>query len=554
MRMCGAKALMEVFCQEGVEYIFGIPGATEVYFMNALEDYPAIQYVLGLHEAVATGMAEGYSRTSGKPAVLNLHTITGLGAATPLLNNALSGGVPIIVTAGQQDSRLRAYEPALAGDLVKLASQFTKWSTEITHSADIPMIFRRAFKVALHPPTGPVFISLPQDIMENDIDFSYTKNSPYYFRVHPDPESIKLAAGLISKSLNPVIIVEDGVAKSQALSEVTKLAEFIGARVYQPWMSDVNFPVNHLQYFGDLNEGSLATPEILAKADAIISIGAGLFSQTRFLDKPLLPSNISLIQIDNNPWEIGKNFAVSAAVEGDIKLAVDDLTKVLKHTIKPEYKHAVKTRMAKIEAEKNLAEKAFSKIVLREKNNIPISATRIMQEIKDNLSTGARIVDDCWSASAILRRVLKFDQPLSYQRSRNGGSIGWGLPGSLGVKIASPNNPVICISGDGSAMWSIQSLWTAAKYQIPVTFIILSNGCYQQVRNMRKMMLGENDLSRVMGTSICSPQNDFCKIAEGMGISAQRVEKPADLKNALKKAFNLNKPNLLEVEVDTSSN
>jgi benzoylformate decarboxylase len=554
VRMCGAKALMEVFCQEGVEYIFGIPGATEVYFMNALEDYPAIQYMLGLHEAVATGMAEGYSRTSGKPAVLNLHTITGLGAATPLLSNALSGGVPLIVTAGQQDTRLKASEPALAGDLVKLASQFTKWSTEITHATDIPMVFRRAFKVALHPPSGPVFVSLPQDILESEIDFSYTKNSPYYFKLRPDPEAIKLAAGLISKSQNPAMIVEDGVAKSQALSEVVKLAELIGARVYQPWMSDVNFPVNHSQYFGDLNEGSLATPETLVKADAIISIGTGLFSQTRFLDQPLLPSNVPLIQIDDNPWEIGKNFAVAAAVEGDIKLAVDDLTRVLKQTIKPEYKHAVETRMAKIEVEKKLAETAFSKKSLREKNNIPISATRIMKEINDTLPTGARIVDDCWSASAILRRVLKFDKPLSYQRSRNGGSIGWGLPGSLGVKIASPYNPVICISGDGSAMWSIQSLWTAARYQIPVTFIILSNGCYQQVRNMRKMMLGEKALSRVMGTNICNPRNDFCKIAEGMNISAHKVEKPADLKKALKRAFGLNKPNLLEVEVDTSSN
>jgi benzoylformate decarboxylase len=550
MRMSGGKALMEIFRQEGVEYIFGLPGATEAQFMSALEDFPDIQFRLGLHEVVAAGMAEGYSRTSGKPAVLNLHTLTGLGAATPQLANAFSGGVPLIITAGQQDTRLFARDPALAGDLVKLASQFAKWSTEIIHAEDIPVVFQRAFRIATHSPAGPVFISLPQDVLKNEIDLSFQKRTPSYDRLHPQTEAIDLAARLLLKSRNPILIVEDGIAKSQALAEVVELAELVGARVYQPWMSDVNFPVDHPLYFGDLNEGSLTTPQILEKADLIVAVGVDLFSQVMYLDRPLLPAGIPLIQIDNDPSEIGKNFPIAVGVEGDIKLALGDINTAIKQKSDSRYRGAVKSRLEANKVEKDMADQALAQKLKRERNQLPITPGRLMQALKETLLPGTRIVDDCWSSSALLRQVLAFEEPLSYQRSRNGGSIGWGLPGAIGVKMASPDNPVVCVSGDGSALWSIQSLWTAARYQIPVTFVIMANGCYQMVRNARVMQLGEEARTKLLGTDLCGPRTDFCRIAEAMGIMAQRVQKPAELHKVLRNAFRLNLPNLVEVYVD----
>jgi len=175
-----------------------------------------------------------------------------------------------------------------------------------------------------------------------------------------------------------------------------------------------------------------------------------------------------------------------------------------------------------------------------------------MQEIKNNLKPGTRIVDDCWSCSAVLRHTLGFSEAKSYQRSRGGGSFGWGLPGALGVKLASPDRPVVCISGDGSALWSIQSLWTAAHYGIPVTHIICANACYQQVRNMKALLMAEKAKGRYLGTSLGHPQNDFCKIAEGMGVQAQRVERPEQLGPALQQAFSVDKPNLVEVYMDSA--
>lgn len=188
--MTGKKALMELLRSEGVEYVFGIPGATEVLFMDGLEDCPEIEYILGLHEVVASGMAEGYARASGKVGVVNLHTGPGVAAAMPMLYNAHLGGVPLLVTAGQQDTRLLMQEPALTGDLVGMASQFTKWSTEVLYAADIPLVIRRAFKIATHPPTGPVFVSLPQDVLEQDVDFESLPRAPSFTQLRPDQEAI----------------------------------------------------------------------------------------------------------------------------------------------------------------------------------------------------------------------------------------------------------------------------------------------------------------------------------------------------------------------------
>ena len=175
-----------------------------------------------------------------------------------------------------------------------------------------------------------------------------------------------------------------------------------------------------------------------------------------------------------------------------------------------------------------------------------------MAEIRDAIAPGTRIVDDCWSYSAILRRTIPFEEPRSYQRARGGGSIGGGLPTALGAKLASPDRPVVCISGDGSAMWSIQSLWNAAHYDIPVTFIILSNGAYRQVRMMKIKILGEGVKGRNLGTVLSPPDIDFCKIAEGMGIAARKVSDPGGLKAALEEALGSGIPNLVDVTVDAS--
>jgi benzoylformate decarboxylase len=243
---------------------------------------------------------------------------------------------------------------------------------------------------------------------------------------------------------------------------------------------------------------------------------------------------------------------VAAGIEGDIKVAVAELTSALSTKMTTYASNAAKLRVKMVGEEKQKADRDFAEKDLEEKDRVPISASRLMQEVKNTLKPGTRIVDDCWSCSALLRRTLGFKEAKSYQRARGGGSIGWGLPAALGVKLASPDRPVVCVSGDGLTMWSIQSLWTAAHYNIPVTFIICANACYQQVRNMKNLLMGERAKGRHLGTYLGQPQNDFCKIAEGMGVQAQRVEKPEHLNPTLQDAFSLDRPNLVEVYLDSA--
>ena len=551
-RVTGKEALMQIMHHEGVEYVFGIPGATETHFMDAMEDHPEIKYILCLHELTAVGMAEGYARTSGKPGFLNLHTGTGLAAGMPMLSNAYYGGVPLIVTVGQQDTRLLAAEPAMSDNLVRIASPFVKWATEIIHAEDIPMVMRRAFKIATHSPTGPVMVSLPADVLANTFDFEYTPSSHSFNRLHPDDQAIEAAADLLAEAQNPAIIVEDGVTKNEALNEVVRFAEQTGARVYQPWMSDVNFPVQHPQYLGDIDVTSLKTRDILEKVDVLVVIGALFFQQPVYLEKPLLPPGTRVIQIDDNPWQIAKNFPIACNVEGNIKVALEDLILALEKKITGSYTEVARSRIQMISREKQAQEKEFAEKVNREKETVPISATRIIQEIRDTIKPGTLIVDDCWSYSAILRRMLPLNELKSYQRARGGGSIGAGLPAAMGAKLAAPDRPVVCISGDGSALWSIQSLWVAARYEIPVTFIILSNAAYRQVRLMKRKILGDKAMGWDLGTVLAPPQADFCKIAEGMGLSAEKVEKPEQISEVLKRALGRGRPYLVDIEVDAT--
>ncbi len=551
-KVTGKEALMQILRQEGVEYVFGIPGATEAHLVDVMEDHPEIRYMLCLHEAVAAGMAEGYARASGKPGVLNLHTGPGLAAALPLLSNAHHGRVPLVVTVGQQDTRLLAEEPAMSDDLVAIGSPFSKWAAEARRPEDIPILMRRAFKVASHPPGGPVVVSLPSDVLAEECEFSYPPSEHFYSRLHADERSLEVAVGLLSAARNPAIIVEDGVTRCDALDEVVRFAEQVGARVYQPWMSDVNFPVHHPQYLGDLDPGNLATRDTLRDVDVLVVIGARFFERAIYHAEPLVDARTRVIQIDDDAWQIAKNYPVACGIEGDIRVSLRELSKALDSDLSTTAHSAATARRQAISLEKQAIRHALEEKAQAEHDQVPISGTRLMTEIGKAILPGTIVVDDCWSYSATLRMTVPFAESGTYMRSRSGGSIGAGLPMSLGVKLARPDRPVVCVTGDGSAMWSIQSLWNASHHNLAVTFVVLSNAAYRQVRLMKTRILGEDVKGRNLGTVLSPPSIDFCGIARGLGIAGQRVTEPEQLSQALRHAFESREPYLVDVVVDAS--
>ncbi len=545
------KALTELLRQEGVKYVFGIPGATEILFVDAIEKAPDIKYILSLHEVVCAGMAEGYARASGKVGFLNLHTGPGVAAALPMLYNAQQGGVPLVVTAGQNHTRLLQYDPQLSGDILGMAKIYTKWCTEIVHAEDIPATFQRAFKTAMQPPTGPVLISIPQNVLEQDIDFQYKPNTVVYSGLRPDKAALDSARKILQEAKRPVLLVESGVERSGALEEVVRFAELTGSRVYQSWMGDVNFPVSHPQYLGDLDPTSPPAKGVFKEMDVLIGVGCSLFAQAFFNPEPTLPQNARIIQIDDNPWEIGKNFPVDCGIQGDIKSVLAELNELIENGMSSKWREEAKGRSKEIAQEKSKLDHQLKIQIENEKDCVPISISRLMTEIRDAMIPGTVIVDECWSSSGMLRQVLDLTKPKSFFRSRKGGSIGWGLPGGLGVKLGLPDKPVVAVVGDGGAGWSIQGLWTAARYRIPVTFVITNNATYRQVKLVRKIVIGEYPLSeKHEGMELDDPVMNFSMMAQSMGVKGESVKDPGNLGRALKAAFNSGEPRLVEVFVE----
>lgn len=545
--MKGSEALLKLLRHYEVEYVFGIPGATEILFMDELEKHPQIQYILGLNESVCLGMAEGYARSSGKPAFLNLHTGPGMASAMPLLINAVNGRVPMVITVGQNDSRLLQKEPQLSGNIVGMAASLVKWSTEIYHAEDIPVVLHRAFKLAMQAPRGPVVISLPQDVLGEEFDFSLRPAGPQFSRFRADAQSFEKAAEIIRSAAAPVMLVQEGVAQSKgALHQVVRLAELIGAPVYQAWMADVNFPNQHPLYYGDIETAGPEMKALLERSDLLIGVGCQLFNDAFYKGLTVLPTDLNVIQINDDPWEIAKNFPVDCAMLGDVCATVTELCDLLEadEALRRAAGQRLETARRRSTEKKDLLQNTIDK----NRDNSPIAIPVLMDEIRKALPQDAIVVDDCWSSSPMLRSILDLKEENTYFRPRNGGSIGSGLPCTAGVKLANPSRPVVGIVGDGSAAWCMQSLWTSAKYRIPATFLVVNNATYRQVKTVRKIILGDYPLNeKHVGMELDDPIINFSALSESMGVKSCRVRNREELESALRQAFHGNEPFLIEV-------
>ncbi len=561
----GKKALIDLLCAEGVEYVFGIPGATEIHFMDALEECPRLTYVLGLQEAVCVGMAEGYARVSNKPGFLNLHTGPGIAAGLPLLYNAYYGHVPLVVTVGQNDSRLLQRDPHLSGDIVGTGRLYAKWATELVHAEDLGPVLRRAFKSAQQSPPGPVVVSLPQDVLLQECESDPRPSMVVHSRLRPDREALAQAVALLREAHHPVLLVESGVARSGAVEETVKFAELIGARVFQAWMADVNFPVSHPQYLGDLDPSSPAAKEAFRQADLLIGVGCSLFAEGFFNPESPLPAGIKVLHLDDDPWELGKNLVTDCGLQADIKTALRELNEALAALQgDPRYQAEREERRVTIAREKAVGERRFTQALEWGERQVarnpagPVPIAYLMQQIKHALAEvapDAIVVDECWSSSEALRHIVSFERPGSYLRSRKGGSIGGGIPLAIGAQLAAPDRPVLAVVGDGGAAWSLQGLWTAAHYRVPATFVITNNGTYRQVKLVRRLVLGDYPLTeRHVGMEIDDPTTDFSRLAQALGVAAQRVSEPAHVGEALRAALTAargeRRPHLVEVMVE----
>ncbi len=549
----GKKAFLEILKQEGVECLFGNPGTTELPLMDGLAGEDRIRYILALQEGVAIAMADGYAQASGKLAVVNVHISPGLGNAMGMLYDAYKAGAPLLVTAGQHDQSFTLTEPILWSDLPTVARPYVKWAYEIRRLDDLPRAVHRAAKVALTPPTGPVFLSLPVDVLnaEGGIDLGEpTRINP---RIRGPVEAVERAAELLAHAKRPVIVAGDAVAHGDAHAELQEVAELCGAPVYTEGVANTcNFPASHPLSRGPLQRLAPAVRAVLARHDLLFSVGGDLFTLSLPSEVDPMPPDLPVIHLDLDPWEIGKNYPAKVAILGDPKATLPDLARALRARMSPSDKTERARRLAEAREERARAIEELRARAREESARVPMAPLACMQAIADSLPTDAVVVEEAISSGAGLHAFLKSEDPKSFFGLRGGG-IGWGLPAAVGVKLAQPGRPVVALVGDGSAMYTNQSLWTAAHQELQVVFVILNNRSYRILKQRLYALKGTAaQEDRYIGMDLEQPAIDYVGLAAALGVPGERIEKSHEVGPALARALGRSGPSLIEVLLDKS--
>ena len=551
--MSGKRAFLDLLRQEGVEIVFGNPGTTELPLMDAFAVEHDIKYVLGLQEAALMAMADGYAQASGKLAVLNLHVAPGLGNAMGMLYDAVKAASPILITAGQQDLEYLVTEPVLSADLTTLARPFVKWAAEVHRVADLPRLVHRAVKTALAPPTGPVFLSLPGDILkaEGDLDLmTPTRVAP---RLRGDAAAVAAAAALLAQAKRPVIFAGDAVAQSRAHAELVALAELIGAPVYTEFVpSTASFPASHPLARGAMVRTQAGVRQVLDQHDLLFSVGADLFTLSLPSDIEPMPPGLPLIHLDTDPWELGKNYPAQVAILGDPKSTLAELTAAVEAALTSTARGAARDRF-RTASEVTLAERHALKAKAKAlAGKTPVQALALLDAIGDMLPKDAVVIEEVLSSSPGIRQLIRSDDPQSYFGLRGGG-IGWGLPAAIGIKLALPHRPVVALIGDGSAMYTIQALWTAAHYRIGVVFVILNNTSYRILKQRLLALRGHAEQAdNFVGMELTDPTIDFIGLARSLGVDAERAKTVHEATDLIAKGIASNTPLLIDVDLDRS--
>jgi benzoylformate decarboxylase len=546
----GKRAFLEILKQEGASVIFGNPGTTELALMDALAVDNDIHYVLGMQEAAVMAMADGYAQASGKLTVVNVHTTPGLGNAMGMLYDAQKAASPILVTAGQHDQDFNQSEPILYAELPPIARPLVKWSAEVHRIQDLPLLVHRAAKTAMAPPTGPVFLSLPGDILKNEADLDLMAPTRVAPRVRGDHAAIEAAADVLANARRPIIMAGDAVAQSRAHAELVELAELLGAPVYAELIANsASFPSSHPLFRGAMGRAQTAMRKIFDQHDVLFSVGADLFALSLPSDVAPVGPDLRMVHLDIDPWELGKNYPAEVAILGDPKGTLPELIAAVRQRMSPAAQSAGRERLKSASAE-TLAELEKLKAKARSMaGDSPVQALALIHAIGEILPKDTVVIDETVSSGGGLRQLVKSDDPQSFFGLRGGG-IGWGIPASIGVKIALPDRPVIALVGDGSSMYTIQALWTAARYKVGVVFVIFNNTSYRILKQRLFAQRGyAAQQDTYVGMELNNPAIDFVGLARSLGVPADRAKSVHDATDLIAKGLAGGTPVLVEVEL-----
>ena len=515
------QATLDLLRAFGIRKVFGNPGSTELPFLS---DWPDdIDYVLGLQEASVIGMADGYAQATRNAGFVNLHSAAGLGNALGNIYTAHRNQTPLVITAGQQARSILPLQPFLYAERAsEFPRPYVKFSVEPARAEDIPAAIARAYYMAMQPPCGPTFVSVPID------DWTH-QTSPIEARqvsreLGPDPDAMKALAAALAASKEPALVVGPGVDRAQAVDLMMKVAEKTRAAVWiSPFSARCSFPERHPQFAGFLHASPAQLSDALRAHDLVVVIGAPAFTFHVEGDAPIFDGTSAIFQITDD--------ATAAAVtpRGTSIIA----------TMKPAL-----TTLLELLPESRRAMPAGRKLPPAPGATDPIGVEYLLHMLSSAMPRDAVLVEEAPSHRPAMHEFMPMRGQDSFYTMASGG-LGYALPASVGMALGRPGVRTVCLIGDGSAMYSIQALWTAAQRKLPLTVVVINNSGYGAMRSFSQVMQVRN----VPGLEL--PGIDFVQLAQGLGCDAVRVSHPEQLAPALKRGLALDGVSLIEVIVDT---
>jgi len=506
------EASFAVFKHFGVDRLFGNPGSTELPMLKAMP-FP---YVMGLNEAVVMGMADGYARASGRPALVNLHSSAGTGHSLGNLFTAWKNNAPVVVTAGQQARSILPYDPFLFADRpTEFPRPFVKYAIEPARAEDVPLALARAFAIALTPPMGPVFVSVPVDDWERECDMPALPDLSLRTLAHPS--GLERITAMIDGACNPALVIGTGVANAGGWDAAIALAEQAGLSVYSaPYAARETFPEDHPQFAGFLNAWRDQIRASLASHDAILVVGAPVFTYHVEGSGPHWPEGAALMSISDDPQHLA-NLPGGGGVLGDPAAALAALAGMV-------------------------APREFAGVTHKLIDPAPeMTAAYVLSRVAALRPRDAVVVEEAPTARGPEHVTLPITREGGFYTCASGG-LGYSLPGALGVALGQ-SDKVIAVLGDGAAMYTIQGLFTAFQERLPISFLILNNAAYAALTGFS----GEFGMNHVPGCDLTGL--DFVMLAEGMGLDARRVESVDALDEALAWSFASPEPTLLDLRI-----
>jgi benzoylformate decarboxylase len=520
------EATFDLFRAHGMTTMFGNPGSTE---LPMLADFPSdFRYVLGLQEAVVVGMADGYAQASGKTTVVNLHTAPGVGNAMGAIFNAQANHSPLLITAGQQARAQITLQANLTNrDATRMPHPLVKWSYEPPRAEDVPLALAHGAHLAGLAPRGPVFVSLPMDDWYAEVDEADARAAierKVTGRAVADPEAVRALAARLDRATNPVLVAGPDIDAAGAWELGIALAERQRLPV---WASPatgghrLGFPENHPNFRGVLPPAIGPVGQTLEGHDLILVVGSSVFPYYPHIPGPLLPEGAQLVAITSDHDEAVRA-PMGDAIVADVGLTLAALVEAVPESSRPGPEPNPGPQ--EIPAED------------------PLNPSTVHSALAEVMPEDAIVVLESPSSTLALRNQLRLSRPGSYYFSAGGG-LGFGLAASVGVQLAQPDRPVVCVLGEGSAQYAITAFWSAVAYNAPVTFLVLQNAEYA----ILKWFADVEQVSSAPGLDL--PKLDVASVAEGYGVKAHRPRERDEVAGALGAALASSQPELVEVPV-----